>query len=382
MSNTLGVYNPIFYANEALIQLEKALGMAARVHRGYDEERKSANAGETINIRRPSTFTAQDAPSSAQDLSTETVAMTLNYWREVKFSLTDKELALSEERIIADHIRPAAYALADDVDQKLAALYKDIPWYDDAQGSSSFLDLSNPYKTMFNNSVPMMDGMLHMMVDGVQQAYFQNLDVFKDASVRGTNRPTDTLLRGSLGMANGFEVFGNQNVQSHTGGTGADDVGAVNGAHSAKATTLAVNGLTNDETFTAGDTFVVAGNTQRYAITAAATVAANAVSLTITPGLAAALDGAEVVTFDRDTHKANLAFHRNAFAFATAPLPEQLLNQLGARVATITDPITGLSLRARLYYDGDNSKVLAALDILYAVETLDPNLGTRLRGAA
>lgn len=380
MPNTLGVYNPIFYANEALIQLEKALGMAARVHRGYDDERKSANKGETINIRRPGSFTAQDAPSSAQDLDTETVAMTLNYWKEVKFSLTDKELALSEERIIADHVRPAAYALADDVDQKLAALYKNIPWYDDAQGSASILDLTGPYKTLFDNGVPMMDGMLHLMVNGVQQSYFQQLDIFHDASVRGGGGTTETLLRGSLGNAMGFEVFANQNVQSHTGGTGADAAGAVNGEHSKGATTLAVNSLTTGETFKAGDTFLIAGNTQRYAITADAAVADSAVSLSITPGLAAALDGAEIVTFDRDSHAANMAFHRNAFAFASAPLPDVLPNQLGAQVTTITDPITGLSLRARLFYDGNNSKVYVALDILYAVQTLDPNLATRLRG--
>ena len=33
MANTLGNYNPIFYANEALIYLKHALGMANRVHR-------------------------------------------------------------------------------------------------------------------------------------------------------------------------------------------------------------------------------------------------------------------------------------------------------------------------------------------------------------
>ena len=77
MSNTLGVYNPIFYAQEALILLEKALGMAGRVHRGYDEERRTFLKGETINIRKPSTFTAQNAPSSAQDLDTGTVSLVL-----------------------------------------------------------------------------------------------------------------------------------------------------------------------------------------------------------------------------------------------------------------------------------------------------------------
>ena len=84
MANTLGVYDPIFYAQEALIHLENALGLANRVHRGYDEERKSFGKGQTISIRKPSTFTVEDAPSTAQDLDTEYVDITLNNWKEVK----------------------------------------------------------------------------------------------------------------------------------------------------------------------------------------------------------------------------------------------------------------------------------------------------------
>ena len=33
-TNVLGIYDPLFYANEGLIALHEALGMAARVHRG------------------------------------------------------------------------------------------------------------------------------------------------------------------------------------------------------------------------------------------------------------------------------------------------------------------------------------------------------------
>jgi hypothetical protein len=106
MANNLGLYNPIFYAQEAILQLEKALGMAARVYRGYEEERKTFGRGDTISIKKPSTFTASDAPSVAQDVNTDKVDLTLNFWREVKFKLTDRELALSSEQIIADHIRP------------------------------------------------------------------------------------------------------------------------------------------------------------------------------------------------------------------------------------------------------------------------------------
>src|SRR4051812_42795680 len=107
MANTLSIYDPLFYANEALIWLKKALGLAGRVHRGYDASPQQQ--GSVIQIRRPSTFTAQNAPSSPQDISAGMVPITLDQWKEVKFKLTDKELTFTKEKIISEHIQPAAY---------------------------------------------------------------------------------------------------------------------------------------------------------------------------------------------------------------------------------------------------------------------------------
>jgi len=92
-TNVLGIYDPYFYANEGLIALEATLGMAARVHRGYDKESKTK--GSTIEIKRPGTFIAQDAPSTDQNIETSYVEMKLDQWKEVKFSLTDKELSFT-----------------------------------------------------------------------------------------------------------------------------------------------------------------------------------------------------------------------------------------------------------------------------------------------
>ena len=185
MANDISPYNPIFYAQEALILLENALGMAARVHRGYDAERRSVEAGDTIQIRKPGTFTAQNAPGSAQDLAPEKMDLVVNQHKEVRISLTDKDLALSEDRIIADHIQPAAYALANDVDLALNGLYADIPWLNDAAGSANIVDLTGPYQTLFDIGVPMDPEFLHLEGNGTQQAYFQQLDIFHDASKRG-----------------------------------------------------------------------------------------------------------------------------------------------------------------------------------------------------
>ncbi|MBL8186583.1 MAG: hypothetical protein JNK38_01175 [Acidobacteria bacterium] len=374
MANTLGVYDPIFYAQEALIWLQNALGMATRVHRGHDKEPQQK--GSVISISRPSTFTVQDAPSTAQDLNTGSVNITLDKWKEVKFKLTDKELSFTTEKIIEDHIMPAAYALADDIDAKLCALYKDIPWYQSASSPAAVADLTALQRIMFTNKVPNRNRSL--MLSGVLREEFLNISAFSQWQGAGTDG-VNTQKEGDLGMKYGFDTFANQNAQTHTQGVAADATGALNGAVLKGGTTIAFDGVTAGGTFKAGDTFVLAGNTQRYSFTADVTADGGGAvaSASITPALVQDYADNVVMTINLVGGVQSLAFHKNAFALAMAPLSE-MGNQLGARIATITDPITSLSLRSRIYYVGNSSEVHVALDCLYGVKTLDPNLACRL----
>ncbi len=384
MANTLGVYNPIFYANEALINLEKALGIAGRVHMGFDEERRTFGRGDTINIRRPSTFTVNNAPSTAQDLETETVAMTLDQWKEVKFKLPDNEHAYTGDRIINEHIRPAAYALADNIDLALAALYKDIPWVLNSGASTlAVADVTGARRTLFDNAVPMTEGMLHGMVSGKGESELLSLEAFSQFQGAGA-RGVETQLRGNIGTRYGIEHFANQNTQTHTPGTASTGTLAVNGATAKDATTINLDAGTLTGTVVPGDSFVIAGNSQRYAVTNTVTASGNALTgVTFTPALAAAAADNAVVTLDTEGTKTEqyVYHHRNAFALAFARLPDfaQWENSLGAQVASVQDPVTGLAVRARIYYVGDSSEMHVALDVLYGVKTLDPNMAMRLR---
>jgi hypothetical protein len=380
MANTLGAYNQVFYANEALIWLRKVLGMAGRVHRGYDTERQSFERGEPITIRRPATFVAQAAPSSAQNLNTGFVNLNLDRWEEVKFELTDRELAYTGEQIIQEHIMPAAYALADSADQALAGLYKDVPWLHDYGAAVDHTIITGARQVAFDNQVPMNDGMLHMMVDGTVEAYFLNSAVFHSAQVAGA-AAAQSLMMGALGTRFNVEVFASQNAPKHTPGTvaasGGDAAGAVDGAHAAGVTSLVVDSFTGSETLKAGDSFSIAGQTQRYAVTTDLTLTSGAGTLTISPPLAVAVAGTEIINFTVLTataHTQQLLYHRNAFALAFAPLP---MNLPGIEVFTAVDPVSGLAVRARRFAVGDSSKLVQALDILYGVKTLDPNLAVR-----
>lgn len=382
VTNTLGYFVPEFYAQEALIHLEKALGMANAIYMGYDIERRSFGKGDKINIKSPSTFTTEDAPGSSQDINTKQVQLTLDKWREVRFELTDKELAESEKTIIEEHIRPAAYALADYIDQQLVGLYVDVPWFYTLNGTpgSVVTDVTGPRKILFDNAVPLKDTeKMFYMVDGNMEAGLLGNAAFGQWQGAG-QEGVQTQVSGAMGMRYGLNFFANQNVPTHTGGTCADATGAIDseGTGYAKgATTIHIDGVTAGGDWAVGDTFVIAGNSQRYAVTTAVTFTGGEGDVTFTPPLAAAAAEDAIVTGDVSSGVQNLAFHRNAFAIAFGQLPFELPNELGAKVFSVQDPVTNLALRSRLYYDGDNSKVVVVLDVLFGVKTLDGNLACR-----
>jgi len=188
-----------------------------------------------------------------------------------------------------------------------------------------------------------------------------------------------------MGRIFGYDVWANQNTPIHTSGACADPAGAVDfgsgttAVYAAGVSTIHADGFTDNGTLLKGDTFVFAGHAQRYVLTADAVESGSGdMDLTFAPPLVHAVDEDEVVTFTiTGASKAQtLAFHRNAFCLATAPL-STLGGQLGARIASVSDPITNISLRSRMWYNGDASEVLVGLDVLYGVKTLDCNLAVR-----
>lgn len=370
-------WNPFFYANEALIALENALGLARTIHRGYDKAPQQR--GSTIKIRVPGVFSAQAAPSSAQDLAPDEVSVVLDKWYEVKFALTDKELSETGEVMINDHIRPAAYALANKIDQDLAALYYLVPWEEATAAPSDVSDIVNCRKILLANGVQMDESQLFAMVSPTIEAEYLQAAAFAQWSGAGQTG-VSTQLTGSFGRRYGFEFYANQNAPTHTAGALVPGTQLqLNAEVLAGATSLVFkdSGGSLSGTVKAGDTFVIAGNTQRYAITANATAATNLITVSFEPKAAQTYAVSTNATITQDSGEQSLFYHRNWAALAMAPL-STLGNQLGAKIATVTDPKTGLALRSRMYYVGNSSVVHIALDVLYGVKVLQHNRAVRL----
>src|SRR5688500_5947205 len=378
MANTLANYDALFYASQALMALRKRLGLEQRIFHGYDQERRARNEGSVVTINRPGTFVAQKGSITTQNITPGIVNITVDQRPEVRFEVTDVERAYTGERLVRDHIAPAAYALADQVDQDIAALYKHVPWTYDYTTATDHTVITGMYEIAFGNKAPMNDGNWHLMIDATMQKNFQNSDMFKTASTTGDGN-NQTLFNGTLGERYGIEIFPSHNVPTHTVGTiisGADQAGALKANLAEGATTMALGSMAATETLKAGDTFSIAGNTQRYAVTADATMVGGAANVSFTPPTAQAYSSGAVVTFYVTATGAaqQLLFHQNWAAIVYAQLPSDVP---GLDVESVTDPVTGISIRASRGGDILNKKTIVSLDLLYGVQVLDPNLAVR-----
>lgn len=392
MSNVLSAYNPIFYAQEGLIALHNQLGLAGRVYRGLDDSQSARQKGDTITITVPGSFTAQDAPSVAQDVGASSVSMTLNIWKEVKFALTDKELAFTSTRIIEEHILPATYSLANKLDQLIVAQWVNVPWTNAWSNTAVVADITTGWrKTMFQNKVDLENpAKLHCMLDGTTEGDLLALSAFSQHQGAG-DAGVATQLRGYIGRRFGFNFFASQNVPSVTSTTMADVAGAINNGagYAAGIKTIVIGSMTTAGVIEVGDILQVTGHTQQYAVTTGVTLSGGGGTISIygSPfvqggGLEAAVVDTQVVTLIKaagsgGTKNMGLAFHEGAFALGVARLPDFMSGQ-GVMVSTATDPDSRLSLRARTWADPNNSKFYVAFDILAGILTLDGNKASRI----
>ena len=378
MSNTLDAYNPYWYCNEAIIALEAQLGLAGRIHRGYDKEPRSK--GDTIVINKPGTFVVQDAPSVAQDLKPSHIEVKVDQYKDVVMSITDKELTYTGEKIIKDHIRPATYAIAKYMDAQLHGLSAMVPWFYDAASTTVVDDLTGVSQIMFENNVPMDDGLLHLGVGGTMRNGFQKL--FASYNQAG-NSSTEVLKTGNLGRWLGYEIFGTQQVGSHVKGTSSVSALTTSGALASGATTVTLTAGTVTGTLVYGDSFAITGVTQRFVVTNSTpvTAASNAFNgVTFWPPLPVAVTSGTAVTVSLSNHLENIAFHEHYAALAMAPLsdigPSIAKN---CEVATVIDEKTGIALRAMLWYEPGKKAMFVSLEALYGFKLLDGNLACKLR---
>jgi hypothetical protein len=127
MANTF--LNPSVIAEAALATLYENTVAAQLVHRDYSNE-FSAKVGDTVNVRKPAVFTANEfdpvAGISIQTATESSVPVVLNHYADVSFEVTSKDMTLKVEDFRAQLLDPALMAIAQKIDRDILAFRNDI----------------------------------------------------------------------------------------------------------------------------------------------------------------------------------------------------------------------------------------------------------------
>lgn len=385
--------------------LDNELVMAKKVFRGYEEDfSKKVNGyevGESITIRKPADFTVRDGKTAnAQNVTEGSTTITVDKFKGVDFKFTSQELTLDIKVLAERVIKPAMVQLANQIDTDLHALYKDVPNWAGTPGQTinSFTDFAKAPELLDEYAVP-QDGRCavlspadHWGLAGSQTALYMQ-DVAKGA-----------YRKGSIGMIGGVDTYMSQNVATHT--TGSDVTGTVN--QSITTSTISYDDVkdTNQQTFTTanvdlnvGDVIKIADVNAVNPVTKAdlgfqksfTVVAYSSNSVTISPAMiwSGAHQTVAVASGTSDLNtkaitsvqtagqsdRANLVFHKNAFALVSVPLA----SPPGASDVGKSS-YKGMNVRVIPVYDGINDESMWRLDVLYATKTVDSRLATRLSG--
>lgn len=369
----------------SFMNLRKRLNFVSRVNQSYSNEAKKK--GSTVDIPKSSVVVLEDVvpgPNNptTPDTEVEMVQITLNNWKKGSFYLTDDDMGKidAQANFLPMQTNEAIAAMANGMNLTVHQTYKGIYGFVGTPGVHPFasVDTATDAGLVLSTQDCPAEGR-SAVIDFVAQSKAQALPAFSDAEKIGDS---SVKLTGEIGQKFGINWVADSQVQNHIAGTFTGIT--VNGANAAGVTemVMAAQATTGSLAAVVGDIFTIAGQTQTYVVTAAATAAAGATAtVSFAPALVEATLGGEVVTVKGD-HKVNLAFHRDAFGFANRNLLEvtRLQNLPSAQMKmTVTDPDTQLTMELRVREE--YHRWVWEFSALWGARLVEPKLACRIAGA-
>lgn len=398
MANTL-LTNDIIL-KEALMEFENNLVLTKLARRDY-QDKFDATTGQNIRIRKPTRYKGRTGRNAQiEAIQSRYVDLTIGEQIGVDIEVTSRELALELDDFSREILNPAMVTLANLVDGLL---------YDQAINIYNFVGTAGTAPNTFaviDQAGALLDSL------GIPRGKDRFLleKSFDASATRSALYNTfnemfnkDIIMNGGMGNLAGFDCYSVQNLKRPvfatdangnplaSAATGVIGTPLVNGASQTGAT-LITDGWTAGIILKAGMTFSVAGINQvnpasredtgqlaKFVLTADVTVdgSGNA-TLPISPAIALTGPYQNVTGSPANnaaltvnaTHTKNLAFHREAFALVTLPMPVSTQN--GVYQKNIRDPKgTNINIRmSRQYQIGPDTDVIR-FDILPAAKCFE-----------
>jgi hypothetical protein len=382
-----------FITADALKRLKNQRCLGGMVTPRFKDEWKEK--GDTIYVRDPGTFTTVDASSaisSYQTPSENSVAVALDKFRGVPIDLSLLDATYKVKDFNVQYADGALDAISDYVDVQLATeMSKHIHWHSSTVGTTptDASGYTEAKRWMAKGQTPPYgSGDRFAVLNEDAEARMLDQSLIVQAQQRGQSR---SLLRGEIGEIYGYRTAMNQNIAKFTGGTlSASGTLQTNASGAAAATSLVfkASGTTLTGTITDGQPFSLDhGDTtgvRHYVATALATAAANTVTVSFYPALAADIAVSQTVTMPHgtdgtaDVSADNLFFHRKHTILASAKIATPKTPNV--TWATATDPVSGLSIMAVVGFDIDNVKDKMLYLTLFGIAHPRKGFGMRLFG--
>ncbi|MBQ8508246.1 MAG: P22 coat protein [Clostridia bacterium] len=377
MSNTIMTLQEI--ARQALPQLMENLIFPNLCYRDFSEE--FHDLGDTVKIRKPAVFTAEDFNAETgvnyQELAGETVDVSLNHLATVDAHASAIESAVDIDDLNRAFIGPAAAALAEKINADGMKLYRDIPHFTGAPGvtPSTLADLAAARHKLNMNKAPAYGRVA--VWDPEADVNFAQIPALINAEKGGESA---ALREGAIGRVFGMDNYMSQAVCRHSVGT-AISSGCkllVDGAAPKGAAYIHIDGGSGAETLEPGDILTIGG--VDYAVEKQCVFSGGEGDVYVCGGVKADIADntgvAYVGSADAAEYTNNLAFHPMAFAYVTRPL----LNPDGQGVASYVTSYNGVSLRVTKGYDQQYKRSIYSMDVLYGFKTVYPELAVRALG--
>jgi hypothetical protein len=396
---------PQNWANQALLVLRNQIAVLPTVARDTDFTDPGWK-GKQLNIPYPGTFTAIDkTPGSLATVQStsggSSVALSLTQHKTVDFMLEDAAVsqAQSGTGVMEAFGQAAGVAIAEQVEKDLLGQFTGFTLGSLVNNGTNGTNLSAA-------TVQTMQKILDDAKTPNMQRYLMISTKDRNAILADTNltqwyafAQQNAIGNGQVPNLYGFNLNFSQLLPSADGSAATGILHAVQTATINNTTTGGTFTLTYNAQTTVPIALKASAATVANALAALSTIGAGNVGVTLdatgfiytisifnnlTPlaltGSAAGLTGgvptltlADVTTGATSKGQVNLAYHKNAFMFASRPLMQ--VDETAVRVGTVNDPVSGLSLRVQFQYRADFRALYVAYDILYGMTALRPNQG-------